>query len=40
MIDKRPIATNWRDVDQLKEELWLQSFLEMISIEGDAANLS
>lgn len=34
------MATNWKDVDQLKEELWMQTFLETIYMEGAATNLS
>lgn len=34
------IQWNWKDVDQLKEEMWMQTFLETICMEGAATNLS
>ena len=40
MTAKRLIATNWKDADQLKEEYWLRTFLETISMEGVASALS
>ena len=40
MTAKRLIATNWKDTVQLKQGLWLQIFLETISMESAASFLS
>lgn len=40
MTAKRLLATNGKDADQLKDGAWLPAFLETITMEGAASNLS